>query len=148
MKLAFTSRQLNADLLAGVLNQAFIKSDVVKRDQGTDRVIFSINGMKCEILAMGDTLQLSQTIRITSETPKEAALRAVQYINRNIMHSKYVGTCDDGSHIISHHYAHWIPEDESITPAYIVKLARSFAGFQEKHMKQWPSNAQIALRQF
>ena len=49
MKLAFTSRQLNADLLAGVLNQAFIKSDVVKRDQGTDRVIFSINGMKCEI---------------------------------------------------------------------------------------------------
>ena len=146
MKLEFTPKQLNADLLAGVLNQAFINSDVVKKDQGINYATFSMNGLVCEISAVGNTLQLSQTIRVTNETPKEAMLRIVEYINRNIMHSKYAGTCNDGSHLISHHYAHWIPEDETITPAYIVKLARSFAGFQEKHLKQWASNAQKALR--
>ena len=146
MKLEFTPKQLNTDLLAGVFNQAFINSDVVKKDQGINYATFSMNGLVCEISAVGNTLQLSQTIRITNETPKEAMLRIVEYVNRNIMHSKYAGTCNDGSHLISHHYAHWIPEDETITPAYIVKLARSFAGFQEKHLKQWASNAQKALR--
>ena len=145
MRLAFTSKQLNADLLAGVLNQAFIESEVDTCLHGSKHVIFSLNGLKCKMSMQGDTVQLSQMIRVESNVPKEVILRIVDYINHKVMHSKYAGTCEDGSHLISHHYAHWIPENETITSAYIVKLARSFVGFQEKHLGQWASNAQAAL---
>ena len=144
-RLAFTSKQLNPDLLAGLLNQAFIESEVEKSPQGFDYVRFSLNGMQCRISVQGDTVQLSQSVRIENQVPREAMLRVVEYINCRVMHSKYAGTCDDGSHLISHHYGHWIPEDETITAAYIVKLVRSFVRFQEKQLGQWASNAQAAL---
>ena len=145
MKIAFTSKQLTADLLAGILNQAFIKSDVNQCSKGIEHVTFEINNVKCIMAVQGDTLQLSHTIRVESNATKELILKVVNHINCKIMHAKYAGSLDDGTHLISHHYAHWIPEDETITPAYIVKLARSFMGFQEKHLSQWVSNAYKAL---
>lgn len=144
-RLAFTSKQLNSDLLAGLLNQAFIESEVEKSPQGFDCVSFSLNGMQCRISVQGDMVQLSQLVRIENKVPREAMLRVVEYINCRIMHSKYAGTCDDGSHVISQHYGHWIPEDETITAVYIVKLVRSFVRFQEKQLGQWASYAQAAL---
>ena len=145
MNLTFTPKQLNGNILAGILNQAFIKSNIIQSDADIDNISFSMNDMQCKMSILGNTLQLSHVIRIERSASQESVLKIVDHINCKIIHAKYAGTCGDGSHLIAHHYAHWIPEDETIAAAYIVKLARSFIGFQEKHLSHWESLTQRVL---
>lgn len=64
MNLTFTAKQLNANLLVGVLNQAFIKSDVIESTAEAANVSFFMNDLQCKMLILGNTLQLSHEIRI------------------------------------------------------------------------------------
>ena len=145
MSLTFTPKQLNGNILAEILNQAYIKSDVIQSDKGIDNISFLMNDMQCKMSILGNTLQLSHVIRIERSASQESVLKIVDHINCKIIHSKHAGTCVDGSDLIAHHYAHWIPEDETISADYIVKLARSFIGFQEKHLSHWESLTQRIL---
>ena len=145
MNLTFTPRQLNENILSAILNQVYIKSDVIQGDTGIDNISFSMNDMQCKMSILGNTLQLSHVIRIERSASQESVLKIVDHINCKIIHSKHAGTCVDGSHLMAHYYAPWIPEDETISAAYIVKLARSFIGFQEKHLSHWESLTQRVL---
>ena len=145
MSLTFTPKQLNGNILAEILNQAYIKSDVIQSDKGIDNISFLMNDMQCKMSILGNTLLLSHVIRIERSASQESVLKIVDHINCKIIHSKHAGTCVDGSDLIAHHYAHWIPEDETISADYIVKLARSFIGFQEKHLSHWESLTQRIL---
>ena len=145
MSLTFTPKQLNGNILAEILNQAYIKSDVIQSDKGIDNISFLMNDMQCKMSILGNALQLSHVIRIERSASQESVLKIVDHINCKIIHSKHAGTCVDGSDLIAHHYAHWIPEDETISADYIVKLARSFIGFQEKHLSHWESFTQRVL---
>ena len=145
MSLTFTPKQLNGNILAEILNQAYIKSDVIQSEKGIDTISFLMNDMQCKMSILGNALQLSHVIRIERSASQESVLKIVDHINCKIIHSKHAGTCVDGSDLIAHHYAHWIPEDETISADYIVKLARSFIGFQEKHLSHWESLTQRIL---
>ena len=43
------------------------------------------------------------------------------------------------------HYQLWIPEDESVSAAYLVKLTRSFASAMEKINDKWNEIYSAAL---
>ena len=145
MILSYTPRQLSASLIAGILNQAYIKSEVVKQEQGGDLVNFSMNNIDCSISILGNTLQIYHIIHAKPDSDLNVIKRVVNHINHSIIHTKYVGVRPDGSHLIAFHHSHWIPEDETITPGYIVKLARSFSSFQEKHLAHWNKTVRQAL---
>ena len=85
-------------------------------------------------VALRITLQLSHVIRVESTASQASALNIVDHINRKIIHAKHAENSDDDSHLLAHHYGHWIPEDETISAASIVKVARSLIDFQEKHL--------------
>lgn len=146
MQLTFTPKQLSAEVLAGVLNQAFIASTISEDSRGKQFVSISLNGIQCNLKTLGNTLQFSSAIRIDNSESEESVKKVVEHINYEIIHAKHTKVDGEDSHLITHHYAHWIPEDETISAAYIVKLTRSFTAFLEKHLNRWNSLAQEALR--
>ena len=86
MKLTFTARQLNAILLAGVLNQAFIKSDVIESTARSGNVSFFMNDLQRKMSILGNTLQPSQVIRGESTASQASVLNIVDHINRITIH--------------------------------------------------------------
>ena len=145
MILTYLPNQLSADMLAGILNQAFIKSEVVKKDDSCEFVNFSMNNIVCSMSVLGNTIQMNHVIHSDLGADLQAVKKIVDHINDSIIHSKYVGMTHQGSHLIAFHHSNWIPEDETISEGYIVKLARSFISFQEKHLAQWSSTVKRAL---
>ena len=129
MNLTFTPKQLNGNILDGILNQVYIKPDVIQSYTGIVNISFSMNDAQCKISILGNTLQLSHVILVERSASQESVLKIVDHINCKIIHAKYAGTCVNGSHLMAHYYAPWIPGDETISAAYIVQLARSFIGF-------------------
>ena len=93
MSLTFTPKQLNGNILAEILNQAYIKSDVIQSDKGIDNVSFLMNDMQCKMSILGNTLQLSHVIRIERSASQESVLKIVDHINCKIIHSKHLN-CD------------------------------------------------------
>ena len=145
MILSYTPRQLSANLIAGILNQAYIKSEVIKKEQGNDLVNFSMNNIDCTMSVLGNTIQIYHIIHAKPDADVDTVKKVVNHINHSIIHTKYVGERPDGSHLIAFHHSHWIPEDETITSGYIVKLARSFSSFQERHLAHWNKTVKQAL---
>ena len=145
MKLTYTPAQLRADLLAGVLNQAFIKSEVKQRQGPGDFVRFSLDNTVCQLSVLGNTLQLNHLIQLDHDIDIKTVKLIVEHINDCIIHATYVGLSKQGFHLVAFHHSHWIPEDETISAGYIVKLARSFVLFQKKHLGCWKETVQIAL---
>ena len=94
---------------------------------------------------LGNTIQMNHVIHSDLGADLEVVEKIVDHINDSIMHSKYVGMTDQGSHLTTFHHSHWISDDETISAGYIVKLARSFISFQEKHLAQWSSTVNRAL---
>ena len=96
-------------------------------------------------VALGNTLQRSHVIRVESTASQASALNIVDHINRKIIHATHAENSNDGPHLKAHHYGDWIPEDETISDASIVKVARSLIDFQEKRLSHWESMTQRAF---
>ena len=96
-------------------------------------------------VALGNTLQRSHVIRVESTASQASALNIVDHINRKIIHATHAENSNDGPHLMAHHYGHWIPEDETISDASIVKVAMSLIDFQEKRLSHWESMTQRAF---
>ena len=96
-------------------------------------------------VALGNTLQRSHVIRVESTASQASALNIVDHINRKIIHATHAEDSNDGQHLMVHHYGRWIPEDQTISDASIVKVARSLIDFQEKRLSHWESMTQRAF---
>ena len=87
MDLSFTTKQLNANLLAEVLNQAFIKSNVIESTAESGNISFFMNDLQRKMSILGNTLQPSQVIRGENTASQASVLNIVDHINRKIIHA-------------------------------------------------------------
>ena len=150
MDFSFTLDQLTPETIATVLNGAYIKTEVVSYNQGEeneykiakvthDGWCFQIySGIHSEL-----TFKAYQTF--TDEYDEDRLKKIADYMDSFPIDSTYICKLDNSSHAMSFHYQHVLPEDETLSPAYLVKLCRHFTKTLDEQRVNWSSIEQGAL---
>ncbi len=137
MQLSFTAEQLTSEIIAGILNQAFIDSEIKCRENGSSYVWSKLLNMGIVIESTSRGIQFTVHQYYNSEVSKDELIKVANYMDWLLVDSTYVCQDDDGDHVMRFHYQLWIPEDESVSAGYLVKLTRSFASAMDKINDKW-----------
>ena len=145
MQVSFTTKQLTNEIIAGILNQSYITSEILKRNNESTYVWSHYGGREFGIEATPDGIEMQTYQFYPSDIDRESLLKVANYMDWLIVDSQYIEEAENGDHVMRFHYQHWIPEDESITASYIVKLTRSFARQMERIDHNWPNILSAAI---
>ena len=149
MNLAFTHEQLTLETIATTLNGAYIKTEINKRQGGTKHEYqvaeACLDDVKFQIMpGRKDDIVFRAYIPFTSNHKEKNLRKAADFLNNFSVDMTYVASLNDGRHLMCFHLNHVIPEDETISPAYLIKLSRYFVKAVHQHLDNWDTIEGIA----
>jgi len=149
MELEFTFEQLTPELIANILNSAYISTEVVTYEEGTEdeykRAMAKLDNRHFQIFPGSfSALAFRSYVTYGKEYDEDRLRKTANYMDLFPIDTTYCERNDDGSHLMLFHYYHMIPEDETISAAYLVKLTRSFVKLMVEHMNDWEAIEEAA----
>ena len=149
MKLTFTHDQLTAECIANVLNSAYITTEVEKENEGeeneTSIAKSVLDDFRFEVLAGSrDDVIFRSYVTFSKDYDEQRLRKAADYMDFFPVDSSYCAGLDDGGHVMCFHHNHVIPEDETISPAYLVKLTRYFVKALGTSLRVWEAIEDVA----
>ena len=143
MNLAFTHEQLTLETIATTLNGAYVATKIIMLQAGTNRehqvAEACLDDMKFQIMpGRKDDIVFRSYIPFSSNYKEQNLRKAADFLDNYSVDMTYVASLDDGRHLMCFHLNHVIPEDETISPAYLVKLSRYFVKVVHQHLDNWP----------
>ena len=149
MNLSLTHDQLTLETIATILNSAYIKTEVVKRREGAEdehQIIESyLADLKFEVFpGRHDDIIFRAYMPFANACDEERLRKSADYMDNFSVDTTYIAKMDDGGHLMCFHHNHVIPEDETISPAYLVKLARYFVRAVDQHLDNWAAIEGVA----
>jgi len=151
MELAFTLDQLTPEIIATVLNGAYINASVETYNEGKSEEFkvanVSHDGWQFQVYAgFHDAVCFKCYQTFDSGYGEDQLKQVADYMDGFPVDSTYLISLDgDAGHLMSFHYQHLLPEDEKLSPAYLVKLCRHFAKTLNLHSANWNAIEEGAL---
>ena len=149
MNLAFTTKQLTPETIATILNGAYIKTELITHNEGkeTEYVLAQaqLDRYRFEVVTgRFDDIIFRSYIPFDKSFDQEKLKAAADYMDNFPVDTTYIGNFESGDHMMCFHYNHVLPEDETISPAYLVKLTRYFVKYLSQFFNDWEAIEQRA----
>tara|TARA_B100001741_G_C16127278_1_gene402891 strand:- start:56 stop:430 length:375 start_codon:yes stop_codon:yes gene_type:complete len=116
---------------------------------GPIHAIGELDGWKFSVHAGPfDAINFTCVFKFEANLSEEELIKISNHTDRYPVDSTYEGIdASSGIAIMSLNYRHVVPEDETISAGYIVKLARYFIKHLELQKNHWPSIVKAALKE-
>ena len=142
MNLAFTTKQLTPETIATILNGAYIKTELITRNEGTEtEYVFAqarLHQWTFEIVTgRFDDIIFRAYVPFDKSFDQEKLKKTADYMDNYPVDTTYIANFESGDHMMCFHYNHVLPEDETISPAYLVKLTRYFVKYLNQFFVDW-----------
>ena len=142
MNLTFTHDQLTPETIANILNSAYITTEL--HAYGEDKqnqfevAQATLDNRTFQVVAANKDDILFRSYIIFDKKYNEKTLRnAANFLGTYSVGSSYITKYENGNHCMSFQCNHIIPEDETISAAYLVKLTRYFVKELNCHLMNW-----------
>jgi len=150
MDFSFTLDQLTPETIATVLNGAYIKTEAVRYNEGEENEYtvakVTHDGWVFQLYTGSHSELIFKSYQTFSSDYGEEKLKQIaDYMDAFPVDSTYICEFDDSSHVMSFHYQHILPEDETLSPAYLVKLCRHFTKTLDEQRVNWSLIEQSAM---
>lgn len=149
MNLTFTIDQLTPETIATILNGAYIKTEVATKHEGTKNeyqlATARLDEWTFEIqTGRFDDIIFRAYVPFDKDFSQEKLKTTADYMDNFPVDTTYITNFESGDHLMCFHYNHVLPEDETISPGYLVKLSRYFVKYLNQYFEDWKQIEQRA----
>ena len=140
--ITFTVEQLTPEVIATILNGAYIKTEITIQNEGTEKeyqlATSQLDQWTFEVsTGRYDDIIFRAYVPFAKECDQEKLKSTADFMDNFPVDTTYITSFESGAHLMCFHYNHVLPEDETISPAYLVKLSRYFVKYLDKFNTDW-----------